>query len=471
MFRSRFRARPVGSENVRGPVQTAARGAVSRRYEPTVTTPIYTVVTLFLAIGAINSQNNMLFVAFGAGLGLIIASGIISGPAMYNLVVSRRPPARARAGEPFEIAYTATQTGRITPAFAVRVRERPQRGPIRLSGLEAGLGYVPAGGSATASARIIPDRRGLLRLERFEADSSFPFGILRKVVVFERPAEVPVGPPNLPLRLDLLPPAPATSGLARTRGARAGQGDDLHALRAYGPGDPTRDIAWKRSAAAGLLLTRQRAAAREQRLRIELDAPAGPTEPVMWERAIALVGSVAESAAAMGWPVRVVLPGLAPIDLRGGAGAAVLVEALALIPAANDPAWAPAHTADPDLMADPVHAANPAHAPAPPVRLGVTGQRTALPALDPSTPHVWLRPGAQLPPSLMDPLNPPHAITPPGIINPSGPITPAGIIAQPGPTATPNGQHPTPQADASRTLANDGRREPGPFSAPARAMP
>src|ERR1041385_4840021 len=46
---------------------------------------VYILVTLFIAMGAINSQNNLLFAALGLAIGGLLISGIISGGALLGV--------------------------------------------------------------------------------------------------------------------------------------------------------------------------------------------------------------------------------------------------------------------------------------------------------------------------------------------------------------------------------------------------
>ena len=53
---------------------------VRRRYRLRFPAYIYMLVTVFIAVGAFNSQNNLLFWAFGLSLAAMVVSGILSVP-------------------------------------------------------------------------------------------------------------------------------------------------------------------------------------------------------------------------------------------------------------------------------------------------------------------------------------------------------------------------------------------------------
>src|SRR5688500_2918645 len=61
------------------------------------------IVILAIGVGfaAINTGNNLLYLLLGWLLSFIIASGILSELTLRALTVTRRPPPRVYAGEPF----------------------------------------------------------------------------------------------------------------------------------------------------------------------------------------------------------------------------------------------------------------------------------------------------------------------------------------------------------------------------------
>lgn len=306
---------------------------VSRRYEPTIGMFIYSGVSLFLAIGAINSQNNLLFWAFGAAIGVMVISGFVSGPALYHLRATRHAPRVARVGEAASIRYDLVETGR-SATFALVIRELPADRRSAALGIVAGCSLVPGRGRVRAHATWTPDQRGVVPLSRFEISSTFPFGLLRKVLVFDQPSAVLVGPARLALRPAVLAAAPAHGFDARRSRPRVGSGDELHALRDYTPGDPVRSIAWRASARSGGLLVRQNADVAAPRLHIAL-APPHPSDPEhAWEIAIALTCAVAAQAIRQRWRASVSLPGAGLIirDAVSISSLAPLVEAAATLP-------------------------------------------------------------------------------------------------------------------------------------------
>jgi len=102
-------------------------GRIVRRYHFHAPGVLYVAVTLFLALGAINSQNNLLFAALGLAIGGLLVSGIISGASLLGLRVERDPIVHASVGAPLTVSYTISNTNRFFPAFGLGVMELPGR--------------------------------------------------------------------------------------------------------------------------------------------------------------------------------------------------------------------------------------------------------------------------------------------------------------------------------------------------------
>jgi uncharacterized protein (DUF58 family) len=302
---------------------------------------MYTVVTVLLGVGAINSQNNLLFLLFGAALGAMLVSGLVSGSMMMRVGVRRDAPAVAQVGRPLRVVYRVANTRARFPAMGVHVIELDADRRAIAQPLRAFVAAAKPRERTPAGAITTPLRRGPLSLNAVRLSTTFPFGIVRKSVDFARPASVLVRPGVTPLDRGALDRLTAVGRGMEDAAHKRGRGLEFFGLRDYTPGDPLRSIDWRASARTGQLHTRQTVApvARSVVLMLHLDT--GPTDrgaehPV--ERAIALAASLA--AALIDRQLRVGL--VAPrhrISIPVGAGAAHLgsmLDALALVDASAD---------------------------------------------------------------------------------------------------------------------------------------
>lgn len=243
-----------------------------RRYHIHFSGILFTGVTLFLGIGAINSQNNLLFLVFGLCLGAVLVSGILSGAMMMGLRLHRLAVSDGVVGVPLRIAYSVRSNSKLLAAYAILIRERHHAEPVPITPpISTCIVKVGPGERIRCSALVTPLRRGRLILSRVEASSSFPFGIFRKSVSIDQSAEVLILPRLRPVRdavFESLAARRLQHGLASS--SKRGMGDDFWGLREYAPGDSARLIAWRAAARTGELVVRQHTDAPIARLRVIL---------------------------------------------------------------------------------------------------------------------------------------------------------------------------------------------------------
>lgn len=280
------------------------------------------LVTLLVALGAFNSQNNLLFWAFGFAIASLMVSGVLSGSMLMGIGVRRGLAGEATAGEACELRYTVSRRGRFLPAFAIRISERVGRrrngsggGAGDGEGGEGGAGEdwrgfveeepsaylarIGAGRSAHAGAVIVPRRRGRMRLETVRVESSFPFGLFGKSLTFRLPGSLIVRPGRVRVKRGVLRriAARAEQGAAPVRAA--GQGEEFYALRLYEAGDALRSIAWKATARSDQLLVRQHAAPAPARVWVVLRLVGGEDGGV-GETAVSLAATLLRESVARG---------------------------------------------------------------------------------------------------------------------------------------------------------------------------
>lgn len=299
---------------------------------------MYVGVTLLVALGAFNSQNNLLFWAFGFALAVLTVSGIVSGSMLMGVSVERIGVAQARVGERLVVRYRVHNRNRVFPVFALSIEEagvgvapragwlmrklRPGRvlvdpatGPAR-----AFVGHLGAGQTLVVEAPVDALRRGPVKLATVVAHSAFPFGLMRKVLRFSQPGAAIVLPRSIrPAEGDL----GVANSLERAASVSAGRGsgDEFHALREYRPGDPVRDIAWRASARRGGLLVRQTSSSLPVRLWIVPVVRGRVGSTVDDESAISLAAGLAEAAESRGLEYGLIVPLTGTMTpMRRGAG-------------------------------------------------------------------------------------------------------------------------------------------------------
>ena len=310
-------------------VGASGRPPGRRRYHLHLPGLVYLLVTVFLAIGAFNSQNNLLFWAFGLAIAGVLVSGIVSGWALLGVRVDRRAPSTAWVGEPIDIQYVVSSRNRLVPAVALHVEEVGAMGAER--GRARPLAFVALigpGQSVRTQAAWMPTQRGPVRLGAVRIWSTFPFGIVKKSVTFEQAARVLVRPARLEIRSDVLDRVGQSREAASGGRSVRGDGEEFHGLRDYAAGDPSRMIAWRPSARVDRLLVREYESPPPRSMLVVLGLePNGRSAEI----AIALAASLIEAAARRDMAVGLATAGVRARPAVGRAHAQRLVEALALI--------------------------------------------------------------------------------------------------------------------------------------------
>jgi uncharacterized protein (DUF58 family) len=205
-----------------------------------------------LGFAAVNGGINLLFLIFGMLLCLLLANGVLSEASLRHLVVTRRLPATMHAGTPFLVGIAVRNIKKRVPTFSLEVEDLVAGKPVdrRCFYLK-----VPAGREQeTAYRRTLP-RRGIHQLSGLRLSTRFPFGLLRRSMDVDAPAQLLVYPSLVPVTDALL-----RSGLAeldeRSSTARARRGE-FESLREFRPGDDPRDIHWPTTARRGQSFVRQ----------------------------------------------------------------------------------------------------------------------------------------------------------------------------------------------------------------------
>jgi len=168
---------------------------------------VFAIAVMGIASGA--RPNNLIIWVFSAMIAALLVSGFLSGFMMTPLRATRIEPRRGRVGEPLLIRYELSNRSRFIPSYDLAVTESVDTKMLEPAGQAWAL-HVGPGDTVHAEAVFRPLRRGAAQLRSFEVASTFPFGLLRKIVRITARGEVLIHPEILPIRADLL--ARVTSG-------------------------------------------------------------------------------------------------------------------------------------------------------------------------------------------------------------------------------------------------------------------
>lgn len=302
-------------------------------YDVTKAGIVYVLVTVVIAIAALNTGNNLLYIVVAAMLAAILVSGMASAWILRYLELDIRLPDHVFAGRPVLGRIIVTNPRRWFPSFSIRAvstrkkRKKPQkqwkweattfRFPynrpedqqwLRLPdrrlrrvtvlppppGIFQGMAYfpfLPPRAEASADLELRFDHRGRFHEDSFGLATGFPFSFLIKTRHVSLKREVLVYPRIEPTD-EVFEVLPLVRG--EWESFMRGRGSDLYRIREYLPEDSARHVDWKATAKSGSLKVREFAREDERKLCIAFDNPeAGVIPEAAYERAVDLAASLA----------------------------------------------------------------------------------------------------------------------------------------------------------------------------------
>lgn len=274
---------------------------------------IVIAVALGLGAAAYNTANNILFIALSLLLACLVFNGLLSWLNFKDVAWRLRVQPPLRVGRDHPVLVELNNGKQVLPAYglwfevAATGEKRAARLPLRER--------LDAQGATTLEWTLRPSARGPLKIELQTAGSLFPFGFLKKLIGSELKREVLVWPASVAYQR--FPLASWHQPGHVERAARAGQGGDLFALRAYARGDSQRQVHWKASARLRRLMVRQQAAETQTGFSMWVRTPVGEwSRPEQFELMCGLAATLAEDLFRVGRLVSVSVDGEAPLPVR-----------------------------------------------------------------------------------------------------------------------------------------------------------
>jgi uncharacterized protein (DUF58 family) len=217
---------------------------------------IYVGGILLVALAALNTGNNLLFLILSCLIAIILMSGILSSVTLSGVEMHLELPEHIFAGQPVR-ATVELQNEKLTlPSFSLRLEAITARKDAATAILETPVyfPYIPKHDRVKQSVPMTFPRRGVYRQEAFRIVTRFPFGFLQKARRIDLLTEAVVYPSVEPTQ-DFFEILPGMQGALES--LAKGRGQDLYALREYVPSDSARHVHWKASARLGSLMVRE----------------------------------------------------------------------------------------------------------------------------------------------------------------------------------------------------------------------
>jgi uncharacterized protein (DUF58 family) len=225
-------------------------------YRVTIEGWIYLGGIVLVALAALNTGNNLLFLILSSLIAMVLMSGILSSITLSGIGMRLVLPEHIFAGQPVRAMVELENEKLTLPSFSLRVEAtKTKHTPAAaILGTPVYFPYLPKHDCVQQTIPVTFPRRGAYRQEAFRIVTRFPFGFLRKARQLNLKTEALVYPSveTSPEYLEIL------QGLqGALESVTKGRGQDLYALRGYVPTDSARHVHWKASARSGSLMVRE----------------------------------------------------------------------------------------------------------------------------------------------------------------------------------------------------------------------
>ncbi|HUI50639.1 MAG TPA: DUF58 domain-containing protein, partial [Terriglobales bacterium] len=260
---------------------------------------VYILGIVLVALAAINTGNNLLFLILASLIASILMSGILSSITLAGVELKLDLPEHIFAGQPVRGSVELRNEKLTLPSFSLRVEAARKKNQEAAALLETPVyfPYLPRQQAVKQSVPLLFPARGLYRQEAFRIVTRFPFGFLQKARRLDLATEALVYP-AVAASSEFLEVLPGLQGAMESNAK--GRGQDLYALRGYLPTDSARHVHWKASARYGELMVREFAREDDCRVLLVFDpqspaaqSAAGSLERQRFERAVTFCAALA----------------------------------------------------------------------------------------------------------------------------------------------------------------------------------
>jgi uncharacterized protein (DUF58 family) len=265
---------------------------------------VYIAGILVIALAALNTGNNLLFMVLACLLAGILISGLLSRVVLGGIDVRLELPEHIFAQRTILAIAELNNTKQIVPSFSLslvsEVSPKPQENApsgsaARILDRPVYFAHIPHRQTVRQNVELTFPRRGIYRQDALGLRTRFPFGFLQKTRRVDSAVEVVVYPRIQPTE-EFYEILPLVSG--ELESYQRGRGHDLYAIRDYQFNDSARHVDWKASARTGALQVKEYAREDERRVLLVfdpyigsqgMDAPAAER----FERAVNLCAALA----------------------------------------------------------------------------------------------------------------------------------------------------------------------------------
>ncbi len=288
----------------------------------------YILSTVILAVAAINTGNNAIYIAVALMLGCLLLSGIASKGGLKHLHLEIRGIDEAWAGRAADGTLRIRNDSRIWNVRDVILFSEGFAAPVLVP-------VIARRSDVVVNVQFLFPRRGLAHVTAVDSYTRYPFGFFLKKRRLRVESEVIVYPRILAedMAQERFRPVIGEESTA----TRPGAGSELHSFREYVRGDSMRQVHWKKSASLGRWIMKQYEAEASRSVHVVVDPykPRTVSEDE-FEEMIASAATFLYHAVQRGLDVTLVLPRVT-LRAREAEAASPLFRSLALLEPLHEP--------------------------------------------------------------------------------------------------------------------------------------
>jgi len=265
---------------------------------------VYIAGILVIALAALNTGNNLLFMVLACLLAGILISGLLSRVVLSGVDVRLELPEHIFAQRTVLAIAELENNKQIVPSFSLslvseaapQAKENAPSGAVpKILDRPVYFAHIPHRQTVRQNVELTFPRRGIYRQDALGLRTRFPFGFLQKTRRVNSAIEVVVYPRIQPTE-EFYEVLPLVSG--ELESYQRGRGNDLYAIRDYQFNDSARHVDWKASARTGALQVKEFAREDERRVMLAFDPYIGPQgmdarSAERFERAVSLCAALA----------------------------------------------------------------------------------------------------------------------------------------------------------------------------------
>ena len=231
---------------------------------------IYLGGILLVALAALNTGNNLLFLILASLIAIVLMSGILSSVTLSGIEMRLALPEHIFAGQTVRAMVELENQKLTLPSFSLRVEAVQEKGASSAAMFEQPVyfPYLPKQDRVQQSLPMTFARRGVYHQDAFRIVTRFPFGLLQKARRLNLKTEALVYPSVEPTA-EYMEVLPVIQGALES--LSKGRGQDLYSLRDYVYSDSARLVHWKASARSGSLMVREFTREEDSRVLLVLD--------------------------------------------------------------------------------------------------------------------------------------------------------------------------------------------------------